>query len=33
MQQTVDDFLNLGFKDEVMDSVLYKNAERLLKLN
>jgi predicted TIM-barrel fold metal-dependent hydrolase len=32
MRQTVDDFLNLGFKDEVLDSVLYKNAERVLKL-
>jgi predicted TIM-barrel fold metal-dependent hydrolase len=32
MRQTVDDFLNLGFKEEVLDSVLYKNAERLLKL-
>lgn len=32
MRQTVDDFLNLGFKDEVLDDVLYKNAERILKL-
>jgi predicted TIM-barrel fold metal-dependent hydrolase len=32
MRQTVDDFLNLGFKDEVLDAVLYRNAERLLKL-
>jgi predicted TIM-barrel fold metal-dependent hydrolase len=32
MRQTVDDFLNLGFKEEVLDSVLYKNAERVLKL-
>jgi predicted TIM-barrel fold metal-dependent hydrolase len=33
MRQTVDDFLNLGFRDEVLDNVLYKNAERLLKLD
>lgn len=33
MRQTVDDFLNLGFKDEVLDAVLYGNAERLLKLD
>lgn len=32
MRQTVDDFLNLGFKEEVLDHVLYKNAERVLKL-
>lgn len=32
MRQTVDDFLNLGFKEEVLDSVFYKNAERVLKL-
>ena len=32
MRQTVDDFLNLGFKDEVLDGVLYRNAERVLKL-
>jgi predicted TIM-barrel fold metal-dependent hydrolase len=33
MRQTVDDFLNLGFKEEVLDNVLYKNAERVLKLD
>lgn len=32
MRQTVDDFLNLGFKEEVLDHVLYKNAERVLNL-
>lgn len=32
MRQTVDDFLNLGLEDEVLDSVLYQNSERLLKL-
>lgn len=32
MRQTVDDFLNLGWKDEVLDGLLYRNAERLLKL-
>ncbi len=32
MRQTVDDFLQLGFRDEVLDNVLYRNAERLLKL-
>ncbi|MGZ4960808.1 MAG: amidohydrolase family protein, partial [Methylomonas sp.] len=33
MSQTVQDFLNLGFKEQVLDSVLSKNAERLLKLD
>jgi predicted TIM-barrel fold metal-dependent hydrolase len=33
MGQTVEDFLNLGFHDDVLDSVLFKNAERLLKLD
>lgn len=33
MGQTVEDFLNLGFKEQVLDGVLYKNAERLLKLD
>lgn len=33
MGQTVEDFLNLGFQEHVLDSVLFKNAERLLKLN
>lgn len=32
MRQTVDDYLNLGFKDEVLDGVMYRNAERVLKL-
>lgn len=32
MRQTVDDYLALGFKEDVLDNVLYKNAERLLKL-
>jgi predicted TIM-barrel fold metal-dependent hydrolase len=32
MRQTVDDFLKLGFKDDVLDDVLYRNAERVLKL-
>ncbi len=32
MRQTVDDYLTLGFKDDVLDHVFYKNAERLLKL-
>lgn len=33
MRQTVDDFLQLGFRDEVLDAVLYRNAERVLKLD
>ncbi len=33
MGQTVEDFLNLGFQEHVLDDVLFKNAERLLKLN
>lgn len=33
MRQTVEDFLQLGFKNEVLDAVLYGNAERLLKLD
>lgn len=32
MRQTVDDFLQLGFKDEVLHRVLYGNAERILRL-
>ena len=32
MRQTVDDFLKLGWKDEVLDDLLYGNARRLLKL-
>ena len=33
MRQTVDDFLNLGFNEEVLDKVLYQNAERVLNLS
>ena len=32
MKQTVDDFIALGWRDEVLDLVLYKNAERVLGL-
>lgn len=32
MRQTVEDFLKLGFREEVLDAVLHGNAERLLKL-
>lgn len=32
MQQTVEDFLQVGFNDDVLDGVLYDNAARLLKL-
>jgi len=32
MRQTVDDFLRLGWKDEVLDKLLYGNAQRLLQL-
>lgn len=32
MKQTVDDFLALGFKDSVLENVLYKNAARVLKI-
>ena len=32
MRQTVEDFLGLGFKEDVLDHVLHKNAERVLKL-
>ena len=32
MGQTVTDFLQLGFKEAVLDAVLYKNAQRLLGL-
>ncbi|WP_265942849.1 amidohydrolase family protein [Dechloromonas sp. A34] len=32
MRQTVDDFLRLGWKDEVLDKLLYGNAKRLLQL-
>jgi predicted TIM-barrel fold metal-dependent hydrolase len=33
MKQTVDDFQALGWRDEVLDLVLYKNAERVLGLS
>jgi predicted TIM-barrel fold metal-dependent hydrolase len=32
MKQTVDDFQKLGWKDEVLDGILYANAERVLGL-
>ena len=32
MKQTVDDFVALGWRDEVLDLLLYKNAERVLGL-
>jgi predicted TIM-barrel fold metal-dependent hydrolase len=33
MKQTIDDFLELGFKDEILDNLFHKNAKRILKLN
>ncbi|MDR2690594.1 MAG: amidohydrolase family protein [Azoarcus sp.] len=30
--QTIDDFLHLGFKDDVVDKLLYDNAARLFRL-
>jgi len=33
MGQTVDDFIALGFNEAVLDSVLFHNAKRLLKLD
>ncbi|TRW95848.1 amidohydrolase family protein [Candidatus Methylobacter oryzae] len=33
MAQTVGDFLNLGFQDDVLDGVLFNNAKRLLGLD
>lgn len=33
MGQTVEDFLKLGFHDDVLDGVLFNNAKRLLKLD
>ncbi|MGZ4970386.1 MAG: amidohydrolase family protein [Methylobacter sp.] len=33
MGQTVEDFLKLGFQDDVLDDVLFNNAKRLLNLN
>lgn len=32
MKQTVDDVLSLGLRDEVLEAVLFGNAERVLKL-
>lgn len=32
MKQTVEDFLQLGFKEEVLEAVLRRNAQRILKL-
>lgn len=32
MGQSVEDYRKLGFRDEVMDKVFYKNAKRVLKL-
>ena len=32
MGQTVEDFIKLGWKDEVLDQLLYENARRLLGL-
>lgn len=33
MAQTIEDFLRLFFCDEVLDSVLFENAKRLLRLD
>jgi predicted TIM-barrel fold metal-dependent hydrolase len=33
MKQTVDEFMTLGFSDEVLPDVLYNNAASLFKLN
>jgi len=33
MQQTVDDFIGLGFKEGVLEDVLFNNATQLLKLD
>jgi predicted TIM-barrel fold metal-dependent hydrolase len=32
MKQTVEDFLQLGFKEEVLEAVLRRNAQRILRL-
>ena len=32
IRQSIDDFLQLGFKDEVLDKVLYRNARDLFRL-
>jgi len=33
MKQTVDDFIGLGWNEEVLDGLLFENARRLLKLD
>lgn len=33
MRQTVEDFLSLGFREDVLDDVLHRNAKRVLKLS
>lgn len=33
MKQTIDDFLDLGFKEEILDNLFHKNAQRVLKLD
>ena len=32
MKQSIDDYRTLGFRDDVIESVMYGNAARLLKL-
>ena len=32
MKQTIEDFIKLGFKDEILDNLFYKNAKRVLSL-
>jgi predicted TIM-barrel fold metal-dependent hydrolase len=32
MKQTIDDFLALGIREEVLSAVLFDNADRVLKL-
>jgi predicted TIM-barrel fold metal-dependent hydrolase len=32
IRQSVDDFLQLGFKESILDKLLYGNAARLFKL-
>jgi predicted TIM-barrel fold metal-dependent hydrolase len=32
MKQSVDDYRQLGFKDDVIENVMFRNAERVLKL-
>lgn len=33
IRQSIDDFLKLGFKDEILDKLLYGNAARLFQLD